>query len=182
MAQSLKFFGMAGSLREQANSRIVLNALGEMLPELSQLLIGDIGQLPFYNVDVELSRLPAAVSEMRSQVETSDAVLIVTPEYNHSIPGVLKNALDWLSRPAFKSCMTHKPVFFITLSESAMGGVRAQLQLREILASMLCTLPPLPEIAMAAISSKIRDGKLTDEPTLKFTRQVLNTFLASAVK
>lgn len=182
MAQSLKFFGMAGSLREQANSRVVLNALGEMLPELGQLHSADIGQLPFYNLDVEQSRLPLAVSEMRAQVAASDAILIVTPEYNHSIPGVLKNALDWLSRPAFNSSMTHKPVFFITLSESALGGVRAQLQLREILASMLCVLPPLPEIAMAAISSKIRDGKLVDEPTLKFTRQVLDTFLAFAIK
>jgi len=182
MAQSLRIFGMAGSLREQSYSKIVLNVLAEMLPAGSQMSIGDIGALPFYNGDLENSRLPDNVSQIRHEAAASDAVIIVSPEYNHGMPGVLKNALDWLSRPAFKSCMVNKPVFFLTLSEGMLGGVRAQLALRETLASMLCVLPPLPEIAMANISAKVKDGKLTDTVTLAFTQKVLGNFLTTIPK
>ncbi len=182
MARSLRIFGMAGSLREQSYSRIVLKALAEMLPQGSHMNIADIGGLPFYNYDLETGRLPDPISQIRHEAGASDAVIIVSPEYNHGIPGVLKNALDWLSRPAFKSCMVNKPVFFLTLSEGMLGGVRAQSQLRETLASMLCVLPPLPEIAMANISGKVKDGKLTDAATLEFTRQAFGNFLAAAVK
>lgn len=182
MAQSLRIFGMAGSLREQSYSKMVLNTLAEMLPAGSQMVIGDIGQLPFYNYDIENSQLPDIVSRLRQEADNSDAVIIVAPEYNHGIPGVLKNALDWLSRPVFKSSMVNKPVFFTTLSEGMLGGVRAQLQLRETLASMLCVLPPLPEIAMSNISAKVREGKLTDEATLNITRKVLNSFLDKIVE
>ncbi|WP_213992635.1 NADPH-dependent FMN reductase [Sodalis sp. dw_96] len=182
MSRSLRIFGMAGSLREHAYSRGVLNTLAEMLPAGSQMSIGDIGELPFYNHDLELSHLPESVIEIRREVAACDAVIIVSPEYNHGIPGALKNALDWLSRPAFKSGMVNKPVFFLTLSEGMLGGVRAQLQLRETLASMLCVLPPLPEIAMGNISAKVTEGKLTDAATLTFTQRMLDNFLASVVK
>ncbi|TKI06112.1 NADPH-dependent FMN reductase [Martelella alba] len=177
MTRSFRILGMAGSLRQRSYSKIVLNALAEMLPEGSRLLAGDIGGLPFYDCDLETGLLPESVVQLRREAAASDAVIIVSPEYNHGIPGVLKNALDWLSRPAFKSCMANKPVFFTTLSEGMLGGVRAQSQLRETLASMLCVMQPLPEIAMTHISAKIHEGELTDEATLKLTGQVLHDFL-----
>ncbi|XBS70152.1 NADPH-dependent FMN reductase [Acerihabitans sp. KWT182] len=182
MTKSLRFFGLAGSLRKASYSGIVLNALAEMLPAGSQLSRGDIGELPFYNLDLERGHLPQSVIQLRQRAVDSDAVIISSPEYNHGIPGVLKNALDWLSRPAFKSVMVNKPVFFVTLSEGGLGGVRAQLQLRETLASMLCVLPPLPEITMANIGAKVTDGALTDTATLAFTQRILDEFLTIVLK
>jgi chromate reductase len=103
---------------------------------------------------------------------------MVTPEFNHGLPGVLKNTLDWLSRPAFSSCMMGKPVFFITLSPGALGGVRAQYQMRETLASMLCRLVALPEIAITQVGVKVEDGALKDSATLSFIEKNLVRFLS----
>ncbi|MNT58387.1 NADPH-dependent FMN reductase [compost metagenome] len=96
------------------------------------------------------------------------------------MPGVLKNALDWLSRPAFNSCMLGKPVFFVTLSPGALGGVRAQLQLRETLASMLCRLVALPEVVITQIVTKVEDEALVDPASISFIDKTLQQFLAVA--
>jgi chromate reductase len=112
-------------------------------------------------------------------VDTADAIVIVTPEFNHGLPGVLKNTLDWLSRPAFSSCMLDKHVFFVTLSPGAIGCLRAQYQLRETLASMLCRLVSLPEIAIAQAGQKVADGKRTDTATLTFIGKTLQQFFAA---
>jgi chromate reductase len=115
-------------------------------------------------------------------VAASDALLIVTPEFNHGLPGVLKNTLDWLSRPAFDSSLTGKPVMFATLSPGALGGVRAQSQMRETLASMLCQLVPLPEIAITHVGEKIAGDRLVDEATLKHAGGVLARFLENIAR
>ncbi|MBB3213201.1 chromate reductase [Herbaspirillum sp. Sphag1AN] len=168
MTSPLKIVGIAGSLRTASYSRIVLDALYAELPTGSEFATVDIGSLPHYNEDVEHQALPEAVAQARTEVEASDAVVIVTPEFNHGLPGVLKNTLDWLSRPAFTSSMIGKPVFFATISPGALGGVRAQYQLRETLSSMLCQLVPMREIAITHVGQKITDGKLTDTSTLDF--------------
>lgn len=94
---------------------------------------------------------------------------------------MLKNTLDWLSRPAFQSGMVGKPVLFMTLSEGALGGVRAQGQLRETLSSMLCQLPPSPEIVFPHIGSKVTEGLLTDEASQVFLRRHLARFVSGIV-
>lgn len=180
MDSSLKIAGIAGSLRSRSYSRIVLNTIVDLLPTASELVPVDIGALPHYNEDVELGELPQSVKAARATVSNADALVIVTPEFNHGVPGVLKNALDWLSRPAFNSCMLGKPVFFVTLSPGALGGVRAQLQLRETLASMLCRLVALPEVVITQIVTKVEDEALVDPASISFIDKTLQQFLAVA--
>lgn len=179
MPSSLTITGIAGSLRADSYSRIVLASIAEFLPAGTRFETIDAGALPHYNQDLDNAAAPAAVAQARAQVSRSDALLIVTPEFNHGLPGVLKNTLDWLSRPAFSSAMLGKPVMFATLSPGALGGVRAQAQMRETLASMLCRLVALPEIAITQVGAKIAEGKLADTQTRAFIQQVLETFLAN---
>lgn len=179
MTTLLKIVGIAGSLRSASYSRITLNSLARLLPAGSEFVSLDIGALPHYSEDVEREALPSAVAQARLSIAESDAVFIVTPEFNHGLPGVLKNTLDWLSRPAFTSCMAGKPVLFLTLSPGALGGVRAQYQMRETLASMLCQLVPLPEIAITHVADKIVDGELVDASTLDFMGQQLQRFISA---
>jgi chromate reductase len=180
MPSPLKIAGIAGSLRAASYSRIVLRAIFQLLPEGTEAEAIDIRALPHYDEDVEREALPPAVAAVRALIAASDAVIIVTPEFNHGFPGVLKNTLDWLSRPAFTGCMVGKPVFFVTLSPGALGGVRAQYQLRETLASMLCRLMPLPEVAIAQVGMKTGNGELTDLATRGFIAKVLQLFLEAA--
>jgi chromate reductase len=177
MTSSLKIVGIAGSLRSASYSQIVLQSMVRMLPEGTEVEPIDIGSLPHYNEDIEREALPKTVASARALVAASNAVMIVTPEFNHGLPGVLKNTFDWLSRPAFTGCMLGKPVFFVTLSPGALGGVRAQYQLRETLASMLCRLVPLPEIAITQVGTKIENGELTDPTTRSFMEKALRQFL-----
>ncbi|HTJ89720.1 MAG TPA: NADPH-dependent FMN reductase [Acidocella sp.] len=178
MTRPLTITGIAGSLRSASYSRTVLQSIGALLPEGTRFETFDIGALPHYNEDLDNDAAPEAVVRGRAQIAASDAVIIVTPEFNHGVPGVLKNTLDWFSRPAFKSPFIHKPVMFATISPGALGGVRTQSHLREALASMLCRLVPLPEIAVTHVGTKVAEGRLTDEPTLKHIGHVLSTFLA----
>jgi chromate reductase len=178
MSQALQITGIAGSLRTASFSRIVLSSMAGLLPGDSRFSVLDIGQMPHYNEDLDgAGSVPTPVAAGRAQVAASDAVLIVTPEFNHGLPGVLKNTLDWLSRPAFQSCLAGKPVMFATLSPGALGGVRTQSQLRETLAAMLCRLVPLPEIAITHVGAKITGDRLTDPATLTHIGGVLRTFL-----
>jgi chromate reductase len=180
MTSALRVTGISGSLRAASFSSMVLNAVSHWLPAGTAYSTLDIGALPHYNQDLEPQDLPDAVVAARRQISESDAVLIVTPEFNHGIPGVLKNTLDWLSRPAFASCIKNKPVLFMTLSPGALGGVRAQAQLRETLSSMQCRLIPLPEIAITFVQHKLDNGKLVDAPTVAFIQQTLESFLSLA--
>lgn len=179
MQNPLKIVGIAGSLRNQSYSKAVLNSIAGMLPPHAGFECVDIGSLPHYNQDEEDAALPASVACARRIVHEAQAVVIVTPEFNHGLPGVLKNALDWLSRPAFKSCMVHKPVFFVTIGPGALGGVRAQYQLRETLSSMLCEFVPLPEVVVTHVGSKVEDGLLTDPSTLSFIESMLDRFFSA---
>lgn len=175
--KTLRFIGLAGSLRAASASHAILTSIGECLPPQVSLDALDIGALPHYCQDLEKGELPAAIIAARGRVEEADAVIITLPEYNHGMPGVLKNALDWLSRPVRASCMMGKYVFFVSQSSGALGGVRAQYQLRETLASMLCNMVPLPEIAISFAEQKIENGRLTDPATRAHIRAQLEVFL-----
>src|SRR5258707_12408492 len=132
MQASFNFVGLSGSLRAKSYSSAVLATFEELLMARGRGLSRiDIGEMPHYNQDIEDTAVPEPVATARELVKRCDGILIVTPEFNHGIPGVLKNALDWLSRPAFASCFAAKAVLFCTLSPGALGGVRAQHQLRE---------------------------------------------------
>ena len=179
MTSSLNVVAIAGSLRAASYSQIVVKSIARLLPKGAEVDSLDIGSLPHYNEDAEREALPRSVASARDRVQACDAVIIVTPEFNHGLPGVLKNALDWLSRPAFNSCMVGKPVFFATLSPGALGGVRAQYQLRETLSSMLCHLVPLREIAITQVGLKVADGELKDPATLELIDKTLRQFVGA---
>ncbi|MCB8880632.1 NAD(P)H-dependent oxidoreductase [Acidisoma cellulosilytica] len=175
---TLTITGIAGSLRAASTARILLEGMASLLPSGSDYAAIDIGALPHYNQDLDDERGPGSVASARARIFASDAVLIVTPEFNHSLPGVLKNALDWLSRPAFKSGFIGKPVLFATVSPGPLGGVRAQAAMRDTLSAMLCRLPPYKELVVGTVGGKITDGKLTDAVTVAHFSQALDRFLA----
>ncbi len=148
-----------------------------MLPEGSSFSELDIALIPHYNQDEDTPDGPEAVLKGRKAIAASDAIIITLPEFNHGIPGVLKNALDWLSRPAFTGCFTNKPVFFATIAPGPLGGVRAQAQMRETLYCMRCTLVPLAEVAVTHAASKFANDQLQDQPTIDHIQTVLASFL-----
>lgn len=178
----MRLVGISGSLRKESYSSVILNTLIEKAKPQAVIETLNIGSLPHYNSDLELDVLPTSVMDARSLVTLSDGIIVVSPEFNHGMPGVLKNALDWLSRPAFDSCLLHKPVFFITQSMGELGGVRAQSQLRETFASTLCHLLPIREAALANIGKKIAEGKVIDEDTEAYLMRTFERVLSEINK
>jgi len=133
----MRVLGISGSLRRGSLNSALLRAAAERLPAGTELVeFEGLADVPPYDEDVELEATPAAVEELREAVRSADAVLIATPEYNHSIPGQLKNALDWASRPAGKSALNGKPAAAIGASTGMFGAVWAQAELRKVLGAM----------------------------------------------
>jgi chromate reductase len=134
-------------------------------------------EIPFYNEDLDRSPELPAIAALKRAVGESDGVLIATPEYNHGIPGVLKNALDWASRPAFQSCFKNKPVSIISSSLAFTGGVRAQYQLRETLIAMQAHLVISPEVVIGGVHTKFSNSEYNDETGLSFIMDSLERLL-----
>jgi chromate reductase len=133
----MRVLGMSGSLRRGSLNSALLRAAAERLPAGAELVEFDrLREVPPYDEDVESEVTPAVVEELRQAVRDADAVLIATPEYNHSIPGQLKNALDWVSRPAGKSALNGRPTAVIGASTGMFGAVWAQAELRKVLGAM----------------------------------------------
>jgi len=133
----VRVLGISGSLRRGSFNAALLRVAAERLPAGAELALFDrLREVPPYDEDVDVAREPAAVHELREAVREADAVLIATPEYNSSIPGQLKNALDWVSRPAGRSALRGKPVAVIGASTGMFGAVWAQAELRKVLAAM----------------------------------------------
>jgi len=133
----MRVLGISGSLRRGSTNSALLRAAAERLPGGAELVeLERLGEVPPYDEDVEDEGTPAAVDELRAAVGAADAILIATPEYNSSIPGQLKNALDWVSRPAGKSALDGKPVAVVGASSGMFGAVWAQAELRKVLAAM----------------------------------------------
>jgi chromate reductase len=130
VADPISVLGFAGSLRARSYNRAALRAAVELAPAGMSIESFDLAPIPLYNEDVKQQGFPPAVQDFRDKIRAADALLIVTPEYNHSIPGVLKNALDWASRPAGKSALSGTPVAVIGASTGMFGGVWAQAETR----------------------------------------------------
>lgn len=170
-----KLLFIPGSLRAASSSRATVRALEARLAGKAETAVADIGALPHYNADVTDN---AAVAAFVSAVGAADGVVFVTPEYNFSIPGVLKNAIDWASRPAYESVFKGKPCLVISVSGGALGGVRAQAHLKYVLNGMLTEVFPCREIVVPMANTKIADGLLTDAAVLAFAEDALAAFLA----
>ncbi|HJU89392.1 MAG TPA: NAD(P)H-dependent oxidoreductase [Gemmatimonadaceae bacterium] len=151
---SLAIVGICGSLRRGSYNRALLRAARKAAPSSMMIEIIEIGSLPFFNADIEVDGDPPEVAAFKRHIETSDGVLISTPEYNDGIPGVLTNAIDWASRLPGRSALTLKPVALMGASLSQVGTARAQLHLRQILTHVNArTLPP-PELLIANAQTK----------------------------
>lgn len=164
---SVKLVGLSGSLRKDSFSRATLIGLRDNLPDKVTMEIYD-PQLPLYNEDDDRSDVPDRVTRFRESIATGDGVVIVTPEYNHGLPGVLKNALDWASRPHGKSVLMNKPALAISISPAFTGGVRAHAQLNETLLAIPALVLGGPQVVIGGINDKVRDGVLVDQPSLSF--------------
>ena len=170
-----KLLFMCGSLRAASSARALIKALTKVLEGTCEIDHADIAGLPHYNADIADD---ANVASLIGQIEAADGVVLVTPEYNYSVPGVLKNAIDWASRPAYASVFKGKNCFIITVSGTATGGVRAQMHLKSILNGMLAVPFPWREVIVANSNDKVKDGVFTDETIIEFATDGLNAFIA----
>lgn len=170
----MRVLAISGSLRSGAFSTRLAKAAAELLPAEAELELCDgLGSIPNYDQDVEDAAAPEAVEELRRRIEEADALLMVTPEYNASIPGGLKNAIDWASRPHGESALAGKPAAIISNSPVPFGGVWANQQIRK--AFTITGTPTVEtELAIGKVDQKVaEDGSITDEPTREQIRSLL---------
>ena len=159
----MRILGIAGSLREGSYNRSLLRAARELMPEGVELVEHEIGTLPFYDGDVEAAGDPEAVIRFKQAIRDAHALLIATPEYNRGVPGVLKNAVDWASRPPLGSPLTGKPVAIMGATTGRGGTARAQEQLRAALEFSRATVLEQPEVLVPEAFMRFDEqGELVD--------------------
>ena len=174
----MKLLGIAGSLRAGSYNRSLLRAARELLPEGVELVEFEIGNLPFYDGDVEAAGDPEPVVALKDAIREADALLIATPEYNRGIPGVLKNAVDWASRPPLGSPLTGKPVALMGASTGRGGTALAQQQLREALEFPRAAVLDEPLVLVPEAYMRFDDrGELTDEGVRAELAELVDTLV-----
>ena len=170
---NLEVLGFAGSLRKASYNKAALRAAQELAPPGMAIEIFDLAPIPLYNEDVRQQGFPPPVEDFRARIKAADALLIATPEYNHSISGVLKNAIDWASRPPDQP-FNGKPIGVMGASVGATGSVRAQIHLRQAFVFLNGLIVNQPEVLIGNAPSRFdAEGRLTDEPTREFVRKLL---------
>jgi chromate reductase len=170
---TIKILGIAGSLRKGSFNRAALRAAQGLVPAGATLEAHDLPDLPGFDQDKEKTP-PAAVTELKAKIRAADAVLLVTPEYNYSVPGVFKNAIDWASRPYGDSAWKGKPVAIMGASAGVLGTARAQYHLRQTLVFLDMPAVNQPEVMIGAAATKFdQAGNLTDETAKKLIGQLL---------
>ncbi len=177
MSNLVRILGIAGSLRRESYNRAALREATKLLPENATLDIFELDGIPGFNQDEEQNP-PAQVVELKRRVREADAILIVTPEYNYSVPGVLKNAIDWASRPYGDSAWDGEPVAIMGASIGATGTARAQYHLRQ--SFVFLNMYPInqPEVMIGNASQRFdAGGNLIDETTKKHIRQLLKSLV-----
>jgi chromate reductase len=173
-----RLLGISGSLRRGSNCTAVLHALAPLAEARAQLEVMTLHEVPLYNADLEGDALPEGVRRLKEAIAQADGLVICSPEYNYGMPGVLKNAIDWASRPGFASPLKGKPVLVMTASPGTAGGVRAQAQIRDALAATLARPVVRQHVAIANVAAQISDGQLVHQPTLDFVKVALADLLA----
>lgn len=178
MDEPILILGFAGSLRKDSYNKALLRAATKLVPKGTKLEIFDLEGIPLFNQDLE-GRMPEKVKEFKAKIMGADALLIATPEHNYSVPGVLKNAIDWASRPPGDNSFEGKPVAIMRASPGILGGARAQYHLRQVLVSLNMHAINRPEVIVASADEKIEDdGNLTDEKTKKNIEKLLDSLVA----
>lgn len=179
----IRLVGVSGSLRRGSNCTAVLRTLQESLGRESlghdvEMSLARLDELPLYNQDLEGAFAPESVRVFKDEIEGADGLVICSPEYNFGMSGVLKNALDWASRPAFASPLKGKPVLLATCSPAVTGGARAHSQMRDTLAGTLSRVVACRPVVIGTAHTKIQDGRLSDEATIKYALEAIGALIA----
>jgi chromate reductase len=171
----MRLLGIPGSLRRGSYNRSLLEAAGELAPAGTTIELFDLDEIPLYNADLDADDIrPFEVTRLKDAIASADALLIATPEYNYTVPGVLQNAIDWASRPAMKSPFVGKPVGIMGAATGAIGTARAQQQLKVVLMATLALVMPHPGVLVGQAAEKFdAAGALVHEPTRRFVAQFL---------
>jgi chromate reductase len=178
MDKQLLILGFAGSLRKGSYNKALLRSAAELLPEEAKLEIFDLEGIPPFNQDLE-KQVPEKVKEFKAKIRAADAILIATPEHNYSVPGILKNAIDWASRPYGDNSFEGKPAAIMSASTGMLGGARAQYHLRQIFVFLDMHPVNKPEAIVTFASQKVDEqGRLTDETTRKVIKTLLEALVA----
>ncbi|WP_118137635.1 NADPH-dependent FMN reductase [Oceanicella sp. SM1341] len=177
MNTKVKLLGISGSIRRASFNAAILKGLADSIADRAALELFPLHDIPLYDEDKDTATPPEAVARLRAAIGAADGLVIATPEYNHGMSGVLKNALDWASRPFGQSTLTGKPVLTLSSSPAATGGVRAQAQLNETLTAIGAPLVLRPQAVVGAVHDKIRDGRLVDAATLGFLSEGIDDLL-----
>jgi len=182
MSEKISILGFAGSLRKGSYNKSLLRAAQEMVPENATLEVFDLERIPPFNQDLE-NQPPEKVKEFKAKIRAADAILIATPEYNYSIPGVLKNAIDNASRPYGDNAFDGKPAAIMGASIGMLGTARAQYHLRQSM--VFLNMYPLnqPEVMVPFAQEKIdQNGRLTDQKTRDKIKELLGALVLWAKK
>src|SRR5215813_10769622 len=179
-ATPVRVLGIAGSLRSGSFNRALLRAAQEDAPPGMQIALYDLALIPFYNADVEARGDPETVAAFKTAIRAADALLIATPEYNHGVPGVLKNALDWASRPHRASALDCKPVALLGATAGRGSTFQAQAQVREALVYAGSFTLAQPELTLSRAGTAFDDAlqpvRLTDSDTRSALGELLDAF------
>jgi len=177
MSRPVRILGIAGSLRHESYNRAALRAATQLVPEGASLDIFELDGIPGFNQDDEQNP-PAKIAELKRRIREADAILFVTPEYNYSVPGVLKDAIDWASRPYGDSAWNGKPAAIMGASIGAIGTARAQYHLRQMMVFLNMFPINQPEVMIGNASERFDSaGNLTDDTTKEFIRQLLRSLV-----
>src|SRR5215218_8111404 len=177
MSRPVRILGIAGSLRHESYNRAALRAATQLVPEGASLDIFELDGIPGFNQDDEQNP-PAKIAELKRRIREADAILFVTPEYNYSVPGVLKDAIDWASRPYGDSAWNGKPAAIMGASIGAIGTARAQYHLRQMFVFLNMFPTNQPEVMIGNASERFdAAGNLTDDTTKDFIRKLLQTLV-----
>ena len=174
--RTTRILGISGSLRNDSYNTALLREAGKMAPEGVEFTTVSLASIPLFNADEEAVGDPEAVSGLKEEIAAADGLLIATPEYNYSVPGVLKNALDWASRPSRQSALHQKPVAMMGVG-GMLGTVRAQMHLRDILLHSDARVLTKPELYVSRGAEKFdAQGRLIDEGTRLQLRKLMQAF------
>jgi chromate reductase len=177
MSSHVRILGIAGSLRRGSYNQAALRAAKLLVPENSEIDLFQLDDIPMFNEDEE-KRPPSSILELKNRIRRADALLIVTPEYNYSIPGVLKNAIDWACRPYGESAWSGKAAAIMGASLGAIGTARAQHHLRQILVALNLFTVNQPEVAIADAAHRFdENGNLIHEPTKQLIQELLKNLV-----
>lgn len=175
MNKKIKILGIAGSIHLDSFNKILIETAKNLCPQdEAEIEILDIKNIPMFDRGKED---PEIVTDAKNKIKSADAILIATPEYNNSIPGVLKNFIDWISYPNDENPFDNKPMAIMSASTGIFGGARAQNHLKQILSYLNALIINKPEVYIPTINDKVTDNKITDPHTMEKVEELLKSLI-----